>query len=284
MAPAPDGTVAGKSAPGRPFGVAPGPSTRPSQARIYDHYLGGKDNYAADREVAAQLAAIAPAIPALARANRGFLSRAVEAMAQAGISQFLDLGTGIPSSPNVHEIAMRTQPDARVAYVDNDPVVIAHARAMLAARPNIVVVEGDIARPETILSHPGVRGTLDLDRPVGLLLVAVLHFVEEDVALKAVAEYRDALAPGSHLALSVGTHDGADPEVVARLGALYAATTTSTVVGRSRAQIEELLGDLVLLEPGLVDVAQWRSGGAPGGTPGGGPGGLRALCAVARKD
>jgi hypothetical protein len=272
MDPAADG--AGRGGPRTSPGAPPQPRS-PSQARVYDYFLGGKDNYAVDRDVAARLTAVAADLPALARANRGFLARAVEAMARAGISQFLDLGTGIPTSPNVHEIVARVHPDARVAYVDNDPVVIAHARAVLAARPHVVVVEGDVTRPETILGHPGIAGTLDLDRPVGVLLLAVLNFVEEGVALKAVAEYRDRVVAGSQLAVSVGTDEGADPAVSARLSALYPAAGAATVVGRSRAQVEELLGDFEPVEPGLVDVTQWRSGGSPGR--------LRALCAVARK-
>ncbi|MFF1799022.1 SAM-dependent methyltransferase, partial [Kitasatospora sp. NPDC058263] len=182
----------------------------PHTARMYDYYLGGKDNFEADRKAAEAAIAAYPALPLLARTNREFLGRAVEFVAGQGIRQFVDIGTGIPAVGSTSEVARRAAPDARVVYVDNDPIVATHARALLASHKagHTSVIEADLREPATILDHPGLRAAVDLDRPVALMLVAVLHFIrDEDGAQEIVRTLRDALAPGSALILSHGRPD-----------------------------------------------------------------------------
>jgi hypothetical protein len=237
--------------------------TKPSIARVYDYILGGKDNFAVDREAAAKAFAMFPDVGATAHANRLFLVQAVRLMAEAGIRQFVDLGTGIPTSPNVHEVARETAPDARVVYVDNDPVVMAHNRAMRATSPGVGTVHQDIRDPAAVLADPVVRDLIDFDEPVGLLMIAVMHFVPTDIGSAVVGQYRKVLVPGSYLALSTQCTD----ETVSG-GIEHMRETLTPMIGqiavRSRAQIEELLEGFDLVEPGLVDVARWRADGTPG--------------------
>ncbi|WP_232383276.1 SAM-dependent methyltransferase [Actinomadura violacea] len=268
---------------------------QPNVARMYDFYLGGKDNYPADREAAEKVLAVAPRTPAIARANRAFLRRAVRYMAQdADIGQFVDIGCGLPTQGNVHQVAQSARDDAKVVYVDNDPVVLAHARALLATDDDTVAVQGDLVRPDELLAEPRLRGLIDLDRPVGLLLISVAHCVSDDAVLKdAVATWCRALAPGSHVAVShiALPTSGPDQLDVALRGArVYGETKANTAMTfRDRAQITEMFGGLDLLEPGLVDLPDWRPDGpaaspAPIPLPGGhddGPGFY--LCGVARK-
>ena len=177
--------------------------TLPHPARIYDYWVGGKDHFAADRRVGAEVAELAPWVISGARGNRAFLGRAVSWLAEAGVDQFLDVGAGLPGAGNVHEVAQAVHPQARTVYVDNDDVVLVHARALLARDDRTIAVAGDARAPGAILDDPAVRAHLDLDRPVAVLLVAVLHFiVSQDEAAGIVAAFRDRLAPGSYLVVS----------------------------------------------------------------------------------
>ncbi|WP_433172308.1 SAM-dependent methyltransferase [Actinoallomurus sp. CA-150999] len=230
----------------------------PSPARMYDYWLGGKDNFAADREAAEKVIEAHPEQRELVRANRDFLVRAVRFLAEQGIEQFLDLGTGIPTSPNVHEVAREVQPAARVVYVDNDPIVFAHNQAFRATDDRVATVQADVGRPSEILGDPAVKRLLDFDRPVGLLAIAVLHFVPEGEAV--MAALREALPPGSFLALSTGTYEGLSPEQRERIEKAYAKASAPAVI-RSRVEIERLFAGFDLVEPGLVHVAKWRADG-----------------------
>lgn len=232
-------------------------ATRPNHARVYDYFLGGKDNFAIDRAAAHQIAAVAPDTPLLARANRGFLVRAVRLFAEAGIHQFIDLGTGLPTSPSVHEIARSLDPSARVVYVDNDPVVTNHNRALLAADDEVASVDGDLRCPAEILADHQVQALIDFDEPIGLLCVAVLHLIT-DVQDPAgiVARFRDCMATGSHIALCQFAADS-DPAAIAQFNEIYANAPT-IVTFRSREQIYRLFDGFELLPPGLVDVEKWR--------------------------
>ncbi|WP_327585253.1 SAM-dependent methyltransferase [Nonomuraea sp. NBC_00507] len=244
-----------------PLGIDP---TVPSIARVYDYFLGGKDNFAVDRQVAEEALKIAPDAREAGRANRTFLRRAVEHMVgEAGIRQFLDIGSGLPTQGNVHEIAQAVAPEARVVYVDNDPIVLAHARALLATNDVTTVVEGDLRRPGEILDNPEVAEFLDFGKPVGLLLVSVLHHVNDDEDPDGVmARLRSALAPGSHLAI-VHFHNPGDEHPEASRIAVEAERNFNQNLGtgrwRSRAEIMSYFGDMELLEPGLVPLADWRS-------------------------
>lgn len=201
-------------------GLPPGIDvTTPSPARMYDYYLGGKDNFAADRVAAEKALSVVPDGRKVAWANRRFLVRVVKHLARNGIEQFIDLGTGIPTSPNVHETARSFVPDARVAYVDNDPIVPVHNRALLeSSGDGIVAVRGDVRYPLNILNNHSVRQVIDFQRPVGILFVAVLHFVTgaED-PYRAVAAFRDRVSRGSYIAVSHITTDGTDPHVVSTI-------------------------------------------------------------------
>jgi hypothetical protein len=238
-------------------------TTRPSAARMYDYALGGKDNFEVDRRAAEQALRVMPDGPTLARANRDFLIRAVELISEAGIHQFLDLGTGIPTVPSVHEVARRTDPDARAVYVDNDPIVLAHSRAAVDGDPGLVALPHDLREPFKVLGDRRLQAIIDTDRPYGLLMVAVLHFVDLAIAPEVVSHYLSALPSGSHVAFSIGTRDDVRPEVVAEVERVY-ATSQSPIVLRTRAQIEQLVDGLDLLEPGLTEVTRWRADGTPG--------------------
>ncbi|SOE07703.1 SAM-dependent methyltransferase [Streptomyces sp. Ag109_G2-15] len=240
-------------------------TTRPHPARVYDWFLGGKDNYPVDEQLGRQIAAIDGGAPRAARANRAFMRRATRALAEeTGIRQFLDIGTGIPTEPNLHQIAQSVAPDARVVYVDNDPIVLAHANALLRGTPEGVTeyVQADARDPRAILEQ--AARVLDFDRPVALSLIALLHFVaDEDGAHELVGTLVDALAPGSCLVLSTMTADF-EPENVHRGIAAYAAGGV-TLVARSQAEVGVFFEGLRLLEPGIVSVADWRPEDAPDG-------------------
>ncbi|PKK14582.1 MAG: methyltransferase [Thermomonospora sp. CIF 1] len=231
----------------------------PHSARVYDYWLGGKDNYEADRALGDAMVAAIPTLPAMARANRAFMERAVRHLAGEGITQFLDIGTGIPTSPNLHEIAQSIEPASRVVYVDNDPLVLAHARALLAGHPEgkTAYIHADLTEPRSILDHPSLAETLDLDRPVALMLVAILmYFTDEQNPRAMVAELMDALPSGSRLVISHPTADF-DPDSVAQ--AVEAATSAGiTLVPRTRAQVEDLFAGHEILDPGVVPLATWR--------------------------
>ncbi|HEX2314392.1 MAG TPA: SAM-dependent methyltransferase [Thermomonospora sp.] len=229
----------------------------PNIARMYDYYLGGKDHFEADRRQAERAMAADPTLLTVIRENRAFLGRAVRYLAEQGIDQFLDIGTGLPTQQNVHQIAQAVNPDARVVYVDNDDQVVAHGRAILADSAVSAFVEADLCRPREILEHPETRRLLDFDRPVAVLVVATLHFVPDSADPQGVMkELRDALAPGSHLALTHASADGM-PELVARVVEVYKRTNRPGTP-RTREQVTALFGDFELLDPGLVWAARWR--------------------------
>jgi hypothetical protein len=224
----------------------------PNVARVYDFMLGGKDNFPADRAAAEQLLAAFPEAREGVRQNRAFLRRVVAYLAgSAGIRQFLDIGTGLPTQKNVHEVARAVAPDARVVYVDNDPVVCVHGRSLLADADEVAMVEADLRRPEEILADPDTQRLIDFDQPVALLLVAVLHFIgDEDDPYAVVARLRDALAPGSYLAVvhmldAEERHDDAD-----KVRHVYSRSSTG-VYPRSREQVMRFFGDFELLDNDL---------------------------------
>ncbi|MDN3352102.1 SAM-dependent methyltransferase [Actinomadura sp. DC4] len=242
----------------------------PSPARLYNYYLGGKDNFAADRVAAEAILAVMPEGRQVARENRAFLRRVVRHLAvETGIRQFVDLGTGLPTQGNVHEVAQEVDPDARVVYVDNDPIVQAHGEALLARNGNTTFVEADLRRPEAILSHPGLNGLIDFSRPVAVLFVSVLQFVPDDEeAAGLVRNFRNALAPGSHVVISTITGSGQDEEKVETITEAYRNSTAPAVL-RTRPRIERLFGDLDLVAPGLVPAPEWHpdvNGETAGGT------------------
>jgi hypothetical protein len=241
----------------------------PHPARRYNYWLGGKDHFAADRASGDAIAEAFPVVVELARANRAFLRRAVRFLAQSGVTQFLDIGTGLPAPENTHEVAQRIAPESRVVYVDNDPIVMAHARALLHGdrRGRTAYLEADVRDPGAILGHPALRETLDLERPVGLLLVAVLHFVhDDDQAAGAVRELMAALPNDSHLVLSHGTMDFSAPEGVAAYEKMFAAGGTD-VRARTRETIGGYFAGLEIAEPGIVAVSDWRGEDPPSDRP-----------------
>jgi hypothetical protein len=234
---------------------------RPHPARMYDYFLGGSDNHDADREAAQRVIDLFPDIVPTVKANRAFLRRAVRYMVESGVRQIVDIGTGIPTSPNTHEVAREVSPDVRVAYVDNDPVVAQQAGTHLLGDGSTGFFLADLRDPDAVLGHPAVRELIDLDQPVGLMLLAVLHFVgdEEDPA-GLVAAYRDALPAGSHLVLSHATADSHLPETgVDEARDVYREhRATATVTTRTYERILGFFGDLDLVDPGLVQPPLWR--------------------------
>ncbi|GAA3137202.1 SAM-dependent methyltransferase [Planomonospora alba] len=229
----------------------------PNVARMYDYYLGGKDNFAADRAAAEQILALFPDTRQAARENRAFLARAVQALVDAGIRQIVDLGSGLPTQGNVHEIAHRTAPDTRVAYVDYDAVVCAHGRALLAD-DNVAMVQGDVRDVDALLASPELRKLIDLDRPVAFLMLAVLHFVSDEAgAYDIVAKLREASAPGSYLVISHATDTPMSGTAQAR--EIYRNATASLSL-RTFDEISRFFDGYELLEPGLVAPWQWRPG------------------------
>jgi hypothetical protein len=190
--------------------------SRPNIARIYDYLLGGKDNFEVDREVALHLAEVQPLVVAGVRANRAFVRRAVTFLAELGIAQFIDLGSGLPTEDNVHEVARRVNSDARVVYVDSDPIVLVHGRALLEDNRRTIVVEGDIREPERILADRQVRGLIDLEQPIAVLCAAILHFVGDDADPAGIVRtFADVMAPGSALVISHVVDDGDDRRAAA---------------------------------------------------------------------
>jgi SAM-dependent methyltransferase len=235
--------------------------------------LGGKDNFAVDRAAADKILAIAPEVRDLAVHNREFLGRAVRFAGACGITQFLDLGSGLPTQENVHQVAQQVHKPARVLYVDNDPIVGAHAEALLCGDHQTAFHQGDVRDPEAILSAAETHGLLDLSQPVALLMVAILHFVADPAAI--VARFVQHLAPGSCVVISHVTSEGAPQELRDKIDEVYGRTPVPLLL-RSREQIASLFGELPLEPPGLVDVTRWRpERHAPLGP-------LRVLCAVAR--
>ncbi|MFI5718858.1 SAM-dependent methyltransferase [Nocardia sp. NPDC051750] len=234
----------------------------PSSARIYDYVLGGKDHYPVDRDAAEKVIEAFPTVHVAARQNRNFMHRAVNEITAMGVTQFLDIGTGIPTEPNLHQVAQAARPDARVAYVDNDPIVLAHARALLVgtAEGRTTYIDADLNAPEAILSAPQLHETLDLDRPIALSLVAVLHFLsDEQDPYRVVATLMDALAPGSFLVISHITTD-LDPENMAIALDVYRQSGVF-VQSRNRDEVTGFFTGHEILEPGVVASNQWRPAG-----------------------
>lgn len=232
---------------------------RPSPARIYDFWLGGSQNFEADREAGRRAAEAMPALPASARANRVFLQHVVEDLVtRHGIRQFLDLGSGVPTVGNVHEVAQAADPDATVVYIDMDPVAIAHARALLADNPTAHAALADLREPQVVLNHPLVRDTIDWDKPVAVLLFAVLHFIPDDAqAEQIVRAFIEPCAPGSYLAVSHGAPDRDALQAQLNAARDYAARTGVPFTPRTVEQVKPWLAGLEIQEPGLVDIREW---------------------------
>ncbi|MFI6231783.1 SAM-dependent methyltransferase [Micromonospora echinospora] len=231
---------------------------RPSVARMYDYYLGGSHNFAADRAAAGAMMAAVPEAPLMAQANRAFMRRVVHFLAESGVRQFLDIGSGIPTVGNVHEVAQRVAPDSRVVYVDVDPVAVAHSREILSRNDQAVVFQEDLRRPERILDHPDLHGLLDLTEPVALMIVAVLHFVaDDDRPAEILRTLRDALPAGSYLVLSQASDIGQYGDARADAERVY-RNTDNPLVLRDRAELTAFFDGFELVEPGLVWVPAWR--------------------------
>jgi hypothetical protein len=247
-----------KEETGRGLDAAPGLRVDvPSVARMYDYYLGGKDNFRADREAAEEALRRVPNGQILATENREFLGRAVRFLAERGIHQFIDIGSGLPTQDNIHQVAQRVAPGARVVYIDNDPIVLCHGRALLAANGNTTVITADLRQPQTVLNNPELLRLIDPSLPVAVLMIAILHFIpDEDEPGRFVQAYREWMAPGSYLALS---HVDRTPEMVS--AAEVYAQATSPAIPRTRDQVRAFFGDLQLLAPGLVQVPAWRPDG-----------------------
>jgi hypothetical protein len=231
-------------------------------ARIYDYILGGKDNYAADRAVGDASMAAWPALRTHMVANRTFMHRVGRFLAaECGINQFLDIGTGIPTEPNLHQIVQEVRPDSRIVYTDNDPIVLAHARALMAGTPEgrIAYLHADMRDADALLSSPQLREVLDLDQPVGLLIIAVVHFIEDDdEAYGVVRKVLDALPAGSYLAASIATDD-LDPVPLAEVQQQYRAAG-ETLQFRTKEQALRFFDGLEMVDPGLVQLHKWHPG------------------------
>jgi hypothetical protein len=230
---------------------------KPNAARIYDYFLGGACNFEHDRQFAEKFLEILPDAELAARRNRAFLGRAVRFCVEQGIRQFLDLGSGIPTVGNVHEIAQGIAPECRVLYVDNEPVAVAHSELMLEGNDNAAILQADMCDTDTILNSESARRLLDFDQPMALLMVSVLHFVPDSADPRsAIGRYLKVMAPGSLFVLSHGTHDGRDDDPSEAESAYQ--RTTNPGVRRGQAEIRDLMAGTELVEPGLVWTSQWR--------------------------
>jgi hypothetical protein len=238
----------------------------PNVARIYDYLLGGKDNFAADREAAGQLIDAIPDAARIARDNRSFLGRVVRYLAiEGGVRQFLDLGGGLPTQANVHELAQGVAPDARVVYVDNDPMVVSHGQALLAGGDQVGMAFGDLREPASIVRHPEVLRLLDLTRPVALLCTSTLHFVPDEAEPhRIIAAYRDAVASGSYLAISHGTLEEDPRGEIGKAAGIYRQASAQLHV-RPLPEVLRFFGGFDLAEPGLTWITRWRP--EPGTAP-----------------
>lgn len=233
---------------------------QPSVARIWDWFLGGSHNFAIDREVARKTLELMPEGPQMARLSRTFLRRAVEHCIRAGITQFIDLGSGIPTVGNVHEVAQRATPDARVAYVDIDPVAVAHTRQILAGDERTTAIQADLRDTARVLASPELRGLLDFNKPIALLMVMVLHFVpDSDDPRGILATYRDALAPGSALVMAHGSRDteGMPTSHLHTARKMYEREVGSVSL-RTHDEVQALFDGFELVEPGVVWIPEWR--------------------------
>lgn len=237
--------------------------SRPSVSRIYDFYLGGSHNFEVDREAGRKAIEAFPGLPKIMQANRAFMRRAVRFAVSQGVTQFLDIGSGIPTFGNVHEVAQEASPDSKVVYVDNDPVAVAHSRAVLEGNPHAVVLSADFRSPLDILNSEQLRGQLDLEKPVALLLVALLHFVQDhEEPAKTIETFREALPSGSLLVLTHASTEGGPrtSEEGTKVESVY-RNASSQLVLRKRTEVEALFGGFELQEPGLVSMPNWRPEG-----------------------
>jgi O-methyltransferase involved in polyketide biosynthesis len=225
--------------------------TKPNIARVWDYWLGGKDNFAADRELAEKMLAVHPVSAQMARENRQFLGRAVSYVAARGIRQFVDVGAGLPTAVNTHDIARQADPQARVAYVDNDPIVISHARSLLARSPGVIAVPGDMRRPEAILADAGLTELIDLTEPACVILSGVLHFADAGTARDVAAAFARAIAAGSYLIISVGSGSPSEGEN------FTSAYTAARIYIHPLEDVRSFFGGLELVPPGVVSVLSW---------------------------
>jgi hypothetical protein len=228
-------------------------ASTPNVARIYDYLLGGKDNFAADRDAAQRLVEALPNATAVARANRVFLAAAVRHVAREGITQYVDIGAGLPTAPSVHECARAISPGARVVYVDNDPVAVTHGQALLETGDGVIAIEGDAREPEAILADPRLARLIDLSQPVCVLLVSMLHFLTAGQADAIVGTFSQRIVPGSYLVISQGAASGPAP----REGVQDAYGRQTVLTGRPAAEIAAYFDGFDLVQPGLVPVAGW---------------------------
>ena len=237
--------------------------TVPNVARIYDFFLGGKDNFEADRRAAAELTKLIPDSALACRQNRSFLGCVVEYLARAGIRQFLDIGCGLPTAGNVHEIAQAVAPDARIVYVDYDPVVVLHSQVLLEKKPKgVAVAAADLRNPQSITDDPRVQEMIDFSEPVAVLLLAVMHFIGDAERPDEIAgHFKDVMAPGSYLALSHITDEDVQPEHSLAARRVY-QRASAPVVPRSRSRIMQFFDGLQIISPGVVDIGSW-----PGHSP-----------------
>jgi S-adenosyl methyltransferase len=245
------------------IGWIPGeiPLDRPSAARIYDYFLGGYHNFEIDRVAAERLIQVTPDVRSAAWVNRAFLRRCVEFLIGEGIDQFLDIGSGIPTVGNVHEVAQAANPAARIVYVDIDPIAVAHSLAILQGNPHATAIRGDAREPDLILQHADVRRLIELSRPAAVLFVAVLQLLpDDDQAYGAVRTLRNALTPGSYIAISHPTCEDAPPELIQQINRLT-AVASSVYQYRTHGQVRRFFDGLELVEPGLVHTPLWRPEG-----------------------
>jgi hypothetical protein len=248
--------------------------TRPSVARVYDYWLGGKDNYISDREMGARMAEVNPALPQLVRQNREFICVAAARAAEAGIRQFLDLGSGLPAHPAVHEAVRQVIPDARVCYVDIDPVAVVYGQALLARGEGLAAVRADLTEPETVLADPRLHAVIDLSKPVAVIMAAVVHFLSVADASAICAQYMSRTAPGSWLIVSCGHYE--DSELADRL---QQTATHARFFNHDAENLKTMLGELEPVGPGVCEARRWIAG--TGGEPAGKP--VYALAAVGVK-
>jgi len=236
-------------------------ATRPSVARMYDYYLGGKDNYAVDRAAAEAMMASVPESVQMVASNRAFLVRAVRYLAaEAGIRQFLDIGSGLPTRQNVHEVARAAAPESRVVYADHDPLAVVHGRALLAVDAKTQYIHGDLREPEQILDHPQVRALIDVDQPVAVLVVAILHFIgDQDDPIGILRRLRERMAPGSYLVISHILDDPRPHEI----GRILNAAGAPAWYPRTREQILPFFSGFEVIGPGLELLPRWQPPGAP---------------------
>jgi len=237
-------------------------TSRPNIARVYDYWLGGKDNFAADRELAEKMREMDPGVLAMVRDNRAFATQAVTRAAESGIVQFLDLGAGLPTRPSLDEAAKAVNPDARVAYVDSDPVVVSHATALLATRPGITAAAADFTDPDAVLAHPAVRQVIDPGQPVCLIMACTLHFLEAAAARAVTAAYMSRVAAGSQIAVSVVHIASARMRATPSSSSAY---TAATFFNHGHRAMAGWLAGWQLLPPGMAEARRWVSqvGGDP---------------------